>query len=138
MDYPARLDGPEWCLRVPWQSSFPFLWPPPLFTLRTKQAAGFFTVSQLPFQRESDTKSFVDLTALASSAAGITWTYVNEVNRSDPEKRAYISALVSIALHLIVTRWLILALDERICLHIHSLGSHLYLPNLQAAVHRYR
>ncbi|KAF7536049.1 hypothetical protein G7Z17_g13106 [Cylindrodendrum hubeiense] len=34
------------------------------------------------------------LTALGGTAAGITWTWVNEVNRDDPEKRAYVSALL--------------------------------------------
>lgn len=35
-----------------------------------------------------------DLTALSGTSAGITWTYVNEANRNDPEKRAYVSAMV--------------------------------------------
>jgi ACS family pantothenate transporter-like MFS transporter len=35
------------------------------------------------------------LTSLAGTAAGITWTWVNEVNRHDPEKRAYVSALMN-------------------------------------------
>lgn len=35
-----------------------------------------------------------DLTALSGTCAGITWTWVNETNRDDPEKRAYTSALV--------------------------------------------
>ncbi|CAH0045527.1 unnamed protein product, partial [Clonostachys solani] len=33
------------------------------------------------------------LTSLGSTAAGLSWTWVNEVNRDDPEKRAYISAM---------------------------------------------
>lgn len=35
-----------------------------------------------------------DLTSLGGTAAGITWTWVNEVNRHDQEKRAYVSAMV--------------------------------------------
>jgi ACS family pantothenate transporter-like MFS transporter len=35
------------------------------------------------------------LTSFAGTAAGITWTWVNEVNRHDPEKRAYVSALMN-------------------------------------------
>lgn len=42
----------------------------------------------------------VDLTSLAGTAAGLTWTWVNEVNRHDPEKRAYVSALVGVLLTL--------------------------------------
>jgi hypothetical protein len=34
------------------------------------------------------------LTALAGTCAGLTWTFVNETNRQDPEKRAYVSAMV--------------------------------------------
>ncbi|GKT86118.1 major facilitator superfamily transporter [Colletotrichum tofieldiae] len=33
------------------------------------------------------------LTALSGTCAGLTWTWVNETNRHDPEKRAYVSAL---------------------------------------------
>jgi ACS family pantothenate transporter-like MFS transporter len=36
-----------------------------------------------------------DLSALGTCSAGVTWTLVNEANRHDPEKRAYVSALVS-------------------------------------------
>jgi MFS transporter, ACS family, pantothenate transporter len=36
----------------------------------------------------------LDLTALTGICAGIVWTWVNEVSRLDPEKRAYIGALV--------------------------------------------
>jgi len=35
------------------------------------------------------------LTALAGTCAGLSWTFVNETNRQDPEKRAYVSAMVS-------------------------------------------
>ncbi|KEF60388.1 uncharacterized protein A1O9_01948 [Exophiala aquamarina CBS 119918] len=35
------------------------------------------------------------LTALTGVAAGITWTWVNEVNRLNPEKRAYVGALMN-------------------------------------------
>ncbi|KAL2273610.1 hypothetical protein FJTKL_04206 [Diaporthe vaccinii] len=35
------------------------------------------------------------LTALSGTCAGITWTWVNETNRDDPEKRAYTSALMN-------------------------------------------
>ncbi|KIL87754.1 major facilitator superfamily transporter [Fusarium avenaceum] len=45
-----------------------------------------------------------DLTSLAGTAAGLTWTYVNEVNRNDPEKRAYISAMMN-AFAYIFTAW---------------------------------
>ncbi|KAM0279697.1 hypothetical protein ACHAO9_011572 [Fusarium lateritium] len=45
-----------------------------------------------------------DLTSLAGTAAGLTWTYVNEVNRDDPEKRAYISAMMN-AFAYIFTAW---------------------------------
>ena len=41
-----------------------------------------------------DLAILIDLTSLAGTAAGITWTWVNEVNRHDQEKRAYVSALV--------------------------------------------
>ncbi|OLN86541.1 Pantothenate transporter liz1-like protein 11 [Colletotrichum chlorophyti] len=44
------------------------------------------------------------LTALSGTCAGITWTWVNEVNRDDPEKRAYISALMN-AFAYIFTAW---------------------------------
>ncbi|KAH8892913.1 major facilitator superfamily transporter [Thozetella sp. PMI_491] len=44
------------------------------------------------------------LTALAATSAGITWTFVNEVNRYDPEKRAYISAMMN-AFAYIFTAW---------------------------------
>ncbi|OIW23425.1 major facilitator superfamily transporter [Coniochaeta ligniaria NRRL 30616] len=33
------------------------------------------------------------LTALAGTSAGLSWTFVNETNRHDPEKRAYVSAM---------------------------------------------
>ncbi|KAH8195425.1 hypothetical protein TruAng_010405 [Truncatella angustata] len=46
-----------------------------------------------------------DLTALGGTSAGITWTWVNEVNRHDPEKRAYISALMN-AFAYIFTAWI--------------------------------
>ncbi|KAH6657273.1 major facilitator superfamily transporter [Truncatella angustata] len=45
------------------------------------------------------------LTALGGTSAGITWTWVNEVNRHDPEKRAYISALMN-AFAYIFTAWI--------------------------------
>ncbi|KAF2670485.1 major facilitator superfamily transporter [Microthyrium microscopicum] len=45
------------------------------------------------------------LTSLTGTAAGITWTWVNEVNRHDPEKRAYVSALMN-AFAYIFTAWL--------------------------------
>ncbi|KZO94924.1 MFS general substrate transporter [Calocera viscosa TUFC12733] len=35
------------------------------------------------------------LTALAGTSAGVTWTYVNETSRHDPEKRAYVSAMMN-------------------------------------------
>ncbi|KAI0129894.1 major facilitator superfamily transporter [Xylariales sp. AK1849] len=44
------------------------------------------------------------LTAFGGTAAGITWTWVNEVNRHDPEKRAYVSALMN-AFAYIFTAW---------------------------------
>ncbi|KAK3381877.1 major facilitator superfamily transporter [Podospora didyma] len=44
------------------------------------------------------------LTALAGTSAGITWTFVNETNRDDPEKRAYISAMMN-AFAYIFTAW---------------------------------
>ncbi|KAH7353887.1 major facilitator superfamily transporter [Plectosphaerella cucumerina] len=44
------------------------------------------------------------LTSFAGSAAGLTWTWVNEVNRQDPEKRAYVSALMN-AFAFIFTAW---------------------------------
>lgn len=37
---------------------------------------------------------YIDLTALSSTAAGVCWTYVNETSRDDPEKRAYVGAMV--------------------------------------------
>jgi hypothetical protein len=39
--------------------------------------------------------SELDLTSLAGTCAGVTWTFVNETSRHDPEKRAYVSAMVS-------------------------------------------
>nr|XP_036587218.1 major facilitator superfamily transporter [Colletotrichum truncatum]KAF6797949.1 major facilitator superfamily transporter [Colletotrichum truncatum] len=44
------------------------------------------------------------LTALSGTCAGITWTWVNETNRHDPEKRAYTSALMN-AFAYIFTAW---------------------------------
>ncbi|OHE98284.1 major facilitator superfamily transporter [Colletotrichum orchidophilum] len=44
------------------------------------------------------------LTALATTCAGITWTWVNETNRNDPEKRAYVSAMMN-AFAYIFTAW---------------------------------
>ncbi|KAL2874958.1 hypothetical protein SGCOL_009800 [Colletotrichum sp. CLE4] len=44
------------------------------------------------------------LTALAGTCAGITWTWVNETNRHDPEKRAYVSAMMN-AFAYIFTAW---------------------------------
>ncbi|CAH0002113.1 unnamed protein product [Clonostachys byssicola] len=44
------------------------------------------------------------LTSLGSTAAGLSWTWVNEVNRDDPEKRAYISAMMN-AFAYIFTAW---------------------------------
>ncbi|KAF6814630.1 major facilitator superfamily transporter [Colletotrichum plurivorum] len=44
------------------------------------------------------------LTALSGTGAGITWTWVNEANRNDPEKRAYTSALMN-AFAYIFTAW---------------------------------
>ncbi|WWC88901.1 uncharacterized protein L201_003816 [Kwoniella dendrophila CBS 6074] len=35
------------------------------------------------------------LTSLAGTAAGVTWTFVNETSRHDPEKRAYVSAMMN-------------------------------------------
>ncbi|AFR94635.2 pantothenate transporter [Cryptococcus neoformans C23] len=35
------------------------------------------------------------LTALSSTAAGVCWTYVNETSRDDPEKRAYVGAMMN-------------------------------------------
>ncbi|ERT01302.1 hypothetical protein HMPREF1624_02545 [Sporothrix schenckii ATCC 58251] len=45
------------------------------------------------------------LTSLAGTSAAITWTWVNEVNRDDPEKRAYVSALMN-AFAYIFTAWI--------------------------------
>ncbi|OAA60355.1 major facilitator superfamily transporter [Niveomyces insectorum RCEF 264] len=47
---------------------------------------------------------YLYLTALAGTSAGITWTWVNEVSRDDPEKRAYISAMMN-AFAYIFTAW---------------------------------
>ncbi|KAF4918330.1 Pantothenate transporter liz1 [Colletotrichum viniferum] len=44
------------------------------------------------------------LTALPGTCAGITWTWVNETSRHDPEKRAYISALMNASAY-IFTAW---------------------------------
>ncbi|OBR09523.1 Major facilitator superfamily transporter [Colletotrichum higginsianum IMI 349063] len=44
------------------------------------------------------------LTALSGTCAGLTWTWVNETNRHDPEKRAYVSALMN-AFAYIFTAW---------------------------------
>ncbi|AAW43354.2 pantothenate transporter, putative [Cryptococcus deneoformans JEC21] len=35
------------------------------------------------------------LTALSNTAAGVCWTYVNETSRQDPEKRAYVGAMMN-------------------------------------------
>ncbi|KAH6711887.1 major facilitator superfamily transporter [Leptodontidium sp. MPI-SDFR-AT-0119] len=45
------------------------------------------------------------LTALGNTAAGITWTFVNESSRQDPEKRAYVSAMMN-AFAYIFTAWI--------------------------------
>ncbi|KAJ9157153.1 Major facilitator superfamily transporter [Coniochaeta hoffmannii] len=44
------------------------------------------------------------LTALAGTCAGLSWTFVNETNRQDPEKRAYVSAMMN-AFAYIFTAW---------------------------------
>ncbi|KAH8911642.1 major facilitator superfamily transporter [Coniochaeta sp. PMI_546] len=44
------------------------------------------------------------LTALAGTSAGLSWTFVNETNRHDPEKRAYVSAMMN-AFAYIFTAW---------------------------------
>ncbi|KAF5524324.1 putative transporter SEO1 [Colletotrichum aenigma] len=44
------------------------------------------------------------LTALSGTCAGITWAWVNETSRHDPEKRAYTSALMN-AFAYIFTAW---------------------------------
>ncbi|WVQ81059.1 hypothetical protein IAT38_003166 [Cryptococcus sp. DSM 104549] len=44
------------------------------------------------------------LTALSGTAAGVTWTYVNETSRNDPEKRAYVGAMMN-AFAYIFTAW---------------------------------
>ncbi|POS75534.1 major facilitator superfamily transporter [Diaporthe helianthi] len=44
------------------------------------------------------------LTALSGTCAGITWTWVNETARDDPERRAYTSALMN-AFAYIFTAW---------------------------------
>ncbi|KAK3323405.1 major facilitator superfamily transporter [Cercophora scortea] len=44
------------------------------------------------------------LNALVATAAGLMWTFVNEVNRNDPEKRAYVSAMMN-AFAYIFTAW---------------------------------
>ncbi|KAK1961538.1 major facilitator superfamily transporter, partial [Colletotrichum sublineola] len=44
------------------------------------------------------------LTALSGTCAGLSWTWVNETNRHDPEKRAYVSALMN-AFACIFTAW---------------------------------
>lgn len=78
----------------------------------------------------------VDLTSLAGTAAGLTWTWVNEVNRHDPEKRAYVSALVGVLPTLFKLYANIVLLDECFRLYLHRLGSHLYLSSKQATVYR--
>ncbi|EPE02817.1 mfs general substrate transporter [Ophiostoma piceae UAMH 11346] len=45
------------------------------------------------------------LTALSGTSAAITWTWVNETSREDPEKRAYISAMMN-AFAYIFTAWI--------------------------------
>ncbi|PVH72854.1 major facilitator superfamily transporter [Cadophora sp. DSE1049] len=45
------------------------------------------------------------LTSLGNTAAGITWTFVNESSRQDPEKRAYVSAMMN-AFAYIFTAWI--------------------------------
>ncbi|WWD18274.1 hypothetical protein CI109_102724 [Kwoniella shandongensis] len=45
------------------------------------------------------------LTALSSTAAGVCWTFVNETSRHDPEKRAYVSAMMN-AFAYIFTAWI--------------------------------
>lgn len=85
-----------------------------------------------------------DLTALSGTCAGITWTWVNETNRDDPEKRAYTSALVCAFLLVpyyelpTVSCLIDKFLDERIRLHLHRLGPDLHLPSQPAAVHCHR
>jgi ACS family pantothenate transporter-like MFS transporter len=82
------------------------------------------------------------LTSLTGTAAGITWTWVNEVNRHDPEKRAYVSALMNafgefdarlIKGHLIHYKRLTFS-----SIHLHRLGAYLHLPCQQATIHRCR
>ncbi|WVW84388.1 hypothetical protein I302_106422 [Kwoniella bestiolae CBS 10118] len=45
------------------------------------------------------------LTSLAGTAAGVTWTFVNETSRQDPEKRAYVGAMMN-AFAYIFTAWI--------------------------------
>ncbi|RSH93614.1 hypothetical protein EHS25_006260 [Saitozyma podzolica] len=45
------------------------------------------------------------LTSLSGTAAGVTWTFVNETSRHDPEKRAYVSAMMN-AFAYIFTAWI--------------------------------
>lgn len=45
------------------------------------------------------------LAALMNIAAGVTWTFVNETSRHDPEKRAYVGAMMN-AFAYIFTAWI--------------------------------
>ncbi|WVQ81058.1 hypothetical protein IAT38_003165 [Cryptococcus sp. DSM 104549] len=47
------------------------------------------------------------LMALSGTAAGVTWTYVNETSRHDPEKRAYVGAVMN-ALAFIFISWILI------------------------------
>jgi ACS family pantothenate transporter-like MFS transporter len=44
------------------------------------------------------------LAALMNTAAGVCWTFVNETSRHDPEKRAYVGAMMN-AFAYIFTAW---------------------------------
>ncbi|ODN95925.1 hypothetical protein L198_04544 [Cryptococcus wingfieldii CBS 7118] len=45
------------------------------------------------------------LTSLSGVSAGATWTFVNETSRDDPEKRAYVGAMMN-AFAYIFTAWI--------------------------------
>ncbi|WVQ72933.1 hypothetical protein IAR50_002495 [Cryptococcus sp. DSM 104548] len=45
------------------------------------------------------------LTSLSGVSAGVTWTFVNETSRDDPEKRAYVGAMMN-AFAYIFTAWI--------------------------------
>ncbi|KAF2418395.1 major facilitator superfamily transporter [Tothia fuscella] len=84
------------------------------------------------------------LTSLAGTAAGLTWTWVNEVNRHDPEKRAYVGALMNAfgkfetAPEITYCSPFLPSETDFSSIHLYRVGTNFHLSRKQTAVHRRR